>query len=293
MKCDAWAKKAKELEEKLKNNLEETEECCPIETAEAAWNMSEVSEVEGALKDLKREVSLFQIAGKALTRGNLGNSLSINYKHLANAAQNLVDALEGEKNQKKLGLNAIFPNAEYVYSESNLDIPEPTITFQTPDQPELGHNSPTWSDVSKQEPKVDNLLKAWEVEKKPFFKVREEGQFEGSPPTKETFARHEETIKRMKEGLKEECVESVSIWKDVSELPEIDHDCVICTNRGNMAFAMYQHTGKSFTYQVDETDGSVSNGSIKPHEMYKYTTLTDFVNQVEAMEARLRKLEGK
>jgi hypothetical protein len=41
MKCDAWAKKAKELEEKLKNNLEETEECCPIETAEAAWNMSD------------------------------------------------------------------------------------------------------------------------------------------------------------------------------------------------------------------------------------------------------------
>ena len=31
MKCDAWAKKAKELEEKLKNNLQETEECCPIE----------------------------------------------------------------------------------------------------------------------------------------------------------------------------------------------------------------------------------------------------------------------
>jgi hypothetical protein len=81
-------------------------------------------------------LSLFQIAGKALTSGNLGNSLSINYKHLANAAQNLVNALEGEK--------------------------------------------------------------------KPFFKVREEGQFEGSPPTKETFARHEETIKRMKEGLKQE-----------------------------------------------------------------------------------------
>jgi hypothetical protein len=46
--------------------------------------------------------------------------------------------------------------------------------------------------------------------------------------------------------MKKECVEPVSIWKDVSELPEVDHDCVICTNRGKMAFAMYQHTDKSF-----------------------------------------------
>ena len=62
---------------------------------------SEVSEVERALEELKRELSLFQIAGKALTSGNLGNSLSINYKHLANAAQNFVNAFEAEKNMPK------------------------------------------------------------------------------------------------------------------------------------------------------------------------------------------------
>jgi hypothetical protein len=143
-----------ELEEELKNNLEKTEECCPIETAEAAWNMSEVNEVERALEELKKYF-----------RDNKSN-----HSELLKLTQNLVNALEAEKNQKKLGLNAIFPNAEYVYSESNLDIPEPTITFQTPDQPELGFNSPTWSDMPKPELKIktgtmtaSEVSEAWEA----------------------------------------------------------------------------------------------------------------------------------
>jgi DNA repair exonuclease SbcCD ATPase subunit len=81
MKCEAWAKKAKELEEKLKNNLEKTEECCPIETAEAAWNMSEVNEVERALEELKKYF-----------RDNKSN-----HSELLKLTQNLVNSLEAEK----------------------------------------------------------------------------------------------------------------------------------------------------------------------------------------------------
>jgi len=104
-------------------------------------------------------------------------------------------------------------------------------------------------------------------------------------------------IKRLQEN-NEECVEPVSIWKDVSELPEVDHDCIICTNKGKMAFTMYQHTDKNFTYQVDEIDSTVSNRSFNPHKMLKYTTLTDFINAFEQMkkdieELKRNKLEGK
>jgi hypothetical protein len=122
----------------------------------------EVREVERALEESKR------ILRERYSNPEYGQEL------LADTLKNLVIAVEAEKNQKKSGLNAIFPNAEYVYSEANLNMPKPAVIFQTPDQPELGFNSATWSDVSKQEPKID---------------------------------------------MKEECVEPVSIWKDVSKLP--------------------------------------------------------------------------
>jgi hypothetical protein len=90
MKCEAWAKKANELEGKLKNNLKETEECCPIETAEAAWNMSEVSEVERALEELK----------------NYFSNNSSNHSEILNLAQNLVNALEDGKLRQLVGVSA-------------------------------------------------------------------------------------------------------------------------------------------------------------------------------------------
>ncbi len=210
-------------------------------------------QVERALEELKRELSLFQIAGKALTSGNLGNSLSINYKHLANAAQNLVNVLEAEK--------------------------------------------------------------------KPFFKVREEGQFEGSPPTKETFARHEETIKRMKEGLKEECVEPVSksIWhdrkiifevlkeinqsypKELNRLEINKHTAIALEDRNivniDESYLCIQEEGRrksihlcSFTFELTFQDIGSKRNILN---ISKFCSLIDFVNQAEDMEARLRKLEGK
>lgn len=97
----------------------------------------------------------------------------------------------------------------------------------------------------------------------------------------------------LKTDIKKECVEPASIWKDVSELPEVDHDCIICTNKGKMAFTMYQHTDKNFTYQVDEIDSTVSNRSFNPHKMLKYATLTDFINSFEQMQKDIEELKRK
>jgi len=160
--------------------------------------------------------------------------------------------------------------------------------------------------------------------------LREEGQFEGSPPTKEIFARHEETIKRMKEGLKaeksamdavkdalkcgikqmkdfnakmdekypmskqepkidmkEESVEPVSIWKDVSELPE--YGCrILVKHKHHRQIIPYYYCNGIFTPDNKDFSFEIDNSIIK-----KFCLLTDFVNQVEDMEARLRKLEGK
>lgn len=137
--------------------------------------------------------------------------------------------------------------------------------------------------MSKSEPKVDNLLKAWEVEKKPFFKVREEGQFEGSPPTKETFARHEETIKRMKEGFKEERVEPVSIWKDnkdeLKKLEKQNEKFLIRTKDGRVIMPIISNYFSSDN-QIDK--------NIK-----EATTLTDFINSFEQTQKDIEELKRK
>jgi hypothetical protein len=157
------------FEELPTSNLQEKEECCPIETAEAAWNMSEVSEVERALEELK----------------NYFSNNSSNHSEILNLAQNLVNALEAEK------------------------------------------------DKSKPEPEID---------------------------------------------MKEECVEPVSIWKDVSELPK-DH----LEKHGEELIGLKLIFGGKANF--------VTHVDILRHG--KGMTLTDFIKQVEDMEARLRKLEGK
>jgi hypothetical protein len=217
----------------------------------------EVSEVERALEESKH------ILRERYSNPEYGQEL------LADTLGNLVTALEAEKNQKKLGLNAIFPNAEYVYSESNLDIPEPTITFQTPDQPELGFNSPTWSNMSKPEPKKEIKI-----------------EFRPIPNCK----KHNKRLINDKVGC-EECVETVSIWKDVSKLPHPKD-----RRLDNQDLLLKMDDGKIIYGQGYDRDIlPIQNTSYEKWSLLegKYCTLTDFVNQVEDMEARLRKLEGK
>jgi hypothetical protein len=78
--------------------------------------------------------------------------------------------------------------------------------------------------------------------------------------------------------MKEECVEPVSIWKDVSELPK-DH----LEKHGEELIGLKLIFGGKANF--------VTHVDILRHG--KGMTLTDFIKQVEDMEARLRKLEGK
>lgn len=123
---------------------------------------------------------------------------------------------------------------------------------------------------------AQNLINALETEKKPFFKVREEGQFEGLPPSAEALARYGMTKPEPKIDMKEECVEPVSIWKDVSELPKILEgdtvDSLIRDKNGNVARTIFYN-------QNGEIDHSPSGLEFEK----EYCTLTDFVKSFEQM----------
>ena len=100
---------------------------------------------------------------------------------------------------------------------------------ESTDNEPKGNKTPNPVDFEKGE--VNKVERALEAEKKPFFKVREEGYFEGLPPSKEALARSEETLKRMKE----ERVEPVSIIEEVDGDGfhlKIDGELFIITNNG-------------------------------------------------------------
>lgn len=58
---------------------------------------------------------------------------------------------------------------------------------------------------------AQNLINALETEKKPFFKVREEGQFEGLPPSAEALARYDMSKPEPKIDIQKPCVDSLNI----------------------------------------------------------------------------------
>lgn len=133
---------------------------------------------------------------------------------------------------------------------------------------------------------AQNLINALETEKKPFFKVREEGQFEGLPPSAEALARYGMTKPEPKIDMKEECVEPVSIWKDVSELPKILEgdtvDSLIRDKNGNVARTIFYN-------QNGEIDHSPSGLEFEK----EYCTLTDFVKSFEQMQKDIEELKRK
>lgn len=90
--------------------------------------------------------------------------------------------------------------------------------------------------------------------------------------------------------MKEECVEPVSIWKDVSELLEYQNYHVIGKMKDGKCIFGFPYQLKDGVSTIRNIDNIGGNDKI----YFKcFSTLTDFVNQVEDMEARLRKLEGK
>jgi hypothetical protein len=196
-----------------------TEECCPIETAEAAWNMSEVNETPNPVDLEKIEVNevdraLEELKGEINYLENKGIIDFEAYLKLRTRSQNLVTALEAEKKSRASETNKIG------VSQDKND--KKQAIFAHPLE-------------SKPEPKID---------------------------------------------MKEKRVEPVSIWKDVSELPDDFKGDVIIKDR----------------------DGYVKNdwlqGAPKPHFgkdflKYKWCYLHDLINLFEQMQKDIEEIRRK
>lgn len=82
--------------------------------------------------------------------------------------------------------------------------------------------------------------------------------------------------------IKEERVEPVSIWKDVSELPKVPTDCFVKTKPNTslgVCFGVFQPTNTDNRMFLTEEGRSISK-----EQTDKYCTLTDFVNSFEQMQ---------
>ena len=127
--------------------LEETEECCPIETAEAAWNMSEVNEVERALKEVKDQLKWndYYLCPKRLDREEIEQIRFKRLNDLNKKAQNLVNALEDGKIKSGRGI------AEYTPSDfmKHMERCEDALKNMPKPEPKIKTGTITASDVSK------------------------------------------------------------------------------------------------------------------------------------------------
>jgi len=138
------------FEELPTSNSQETEECCPIETAEAAWNMSEASEVEKALEEVKDQLKWndYYLCPKRLDWRSREEIEQIRFKHLNDLnkkAQNLVNALEDGKIKSGRGI------AEYTPSDfmKHMERCEDALKNMPKPEPKIKTGTITASDVSK------------------------------------------------------------------------------------------------------------------------------------------------
>lgn len=202
-------------EELPQDNSQETEECCPIETAEAAWNMSEVNETPNSVDLEKIEVNKVEWALEEL-KDRIKNQDGIHT--LTMYAKKLVAALEAEK------------------------------------MPEVGCGKEAYNKwvMSKPEPKID---------------------------------------------MKEERVEPVSIWKDVSELPEKEvrsFDCLVELYTGDIINGKY-FAGDFYTmiHHPDMSLNKIRETLIQRRAITKFCELTSFINSFEQMQKDIEQLKRK
>jgi hypothetical protein len=193
-------------EELPDSNLQKLEEVKVNQTPNPVdLEKKEVNKVERALGELK----------DALTKQDNNESHSYLYAVISTAAQNLVIALETEKEVTQEDWEKYHANHKYK-SEYQEDI------------------------MSKPEPKID---------------------------------------------MKEERVEPVSIWKNVSELPEgLVDEGIVEWKRGGYSLGMTAH-GRFLA----SAGNVVSSGE----SVAKFTSLADFINSFEQMQKDIEELKRK
>lgn len=106
---------------------------------------------------------------------------------------------------------------------------------------------------------------------------------------KDNLHKENETKEGAKIDMKEECVDPVSIWKNVSDLPKVPTDCFVKTKPNTslgVCFGVFQSTN------TDNRMFSTGEGrSISKEQTDKYCTLTDFVNAFDQMQKDIEELK--
>jgi len=232
------------FEELPQDNSQETEECCPIETAEAAWNMSEVNETPNPVDFKKEEVNEVDRALEELKKAllkpisadlseDVAKSWRDQYFLVCHAGWNFVNAWEAEKFAMNVVKDALKEGIRNMKDfNAKLDEKYP---------------------MSKLEPKID---------------------------------------------MKEERVEPVSIWKDVSELPRSLNGAAVFYKRDRQTFI-----GKALTF-----NGSANNFyiMIRPDsnsdhfqnilgnkDIDKVCLVSDLINSFEQVQKDIEELKRK
>ncbi|MEI7578591.1 MAG: hypothetical protein WCJ58_00970 [bacterium] len=136
--------------------------------------------------------------------------------------------------------------------------------------------------------KAQKLVDALEAEKSAMDAVKDTLK-EGIKQMKDFNAKMDEKYPMSKPepkiDTKEECVDPVSIWKDVSELPEgLLDEGIVKWRRGGHSL-MLTAQGKFF----DSSGHRVSSGE----SVAKFISLTDFINSFEQMQKDIEDLERK
>ena len=226
------------------------------------------NEVERALEELKHLLEMIGESWSATTQQFKASW----FDTLKSNAQNLVAALEAEKNLKSKQRIAELEQIIKSYKIASFIVPDKWIK----ELEELQKNMP------KPEPEI--FVDEGKVGEDFTAKAKV------SKDENEKLTIHEIVIEEPKIDMKEECVEPVSIWKDVSE--EIDNQSIIFVNKAGYARLAEYWNDK--VYFIEGDSGDVKEHCIdKNYYGKKYCTLTDFINSFEQMQKDIEELKRK
>jgi len=80
----------------------------------------------------------------------------------------------------------------------------------------------------------------------------------------------------------------VSIWKDVSELPERKRNFLVRTNRFGDVFCWFDFQEKAFVTQIDDEPRGIL---VPNYEILSWTELSNFINSFEQMQKDIEELK--
>ena len=236
----------------------------------------EVSEVEMVLEELEEAIS--KSLGK-ITCVNDVNKITSKLMDVRKKAQNLVNALEVSNLKPKIDIKEECVDPVSIWKDVNSAIKEEPKWLPISCAPKCG----SVITVQEENNQRHKIFKAqWFLNK--WYSLYKEGGNEEVNPEFWLEGSKEEP----KTDIKEERVEPVSIWKDVSELPEICGAYFIkWKNLSGIQIGYFYAGNKTFYQNSNYNEGDELN---KRH-MEKCCLLTDFINSFEQMQKDIKELK--